>query len=111
MNPDTSGHIEEQVDLKTNNMIEFIKKHYSKLGMGLALSMLVINYFQQRELSKLRSEQVKVTNIPSAADSLRSELFVQQTIVARYEVALELLKEQDKTAADKFELILTTQTE
>ncbi len=44
-------------------------------------------------------------------DSLNSELFVQQTIVTRYEVALELLREQDKKAADKFELILTTQTE
>jgi hypothetical protein len=42
---------------------------------------------------------------------LQSELFVQQTIVGRYEVALELFKEQDKKAADKFELILTTQTE
>jgi hypothetical protein len=44
-------------------------------------------------------------------DSLQSELFVQQTIVTRYETALELLKEEDKKAADKFELILTTQTE
>ena len=97
-------------------MIEFIKKNYSKLGIGLALSMLVINYFQQRELSKLRAEHktnlVSNNTLPNKTiDSLQSELFVQQTIVARYEVALEMLKEEDKKAADKFELILTTQTE
>jgi hypothetical protein len=98
-------------------MIEFIKKNYSKLGMGLALSMLVINYFQQRELAKLRAEHktevVVGGDIQKAQtiDSLNNELFVQQTIVTRYETALELLKEADKKAADKFELILTTQTE
>jgi hypothetical protein len=29
----------------------------------------------------------------------------------RYQIALELLKEKNKKAADEFELILTTQTE
>jgi hypothetical protein len=98
-------------------MIEFIKKNYSKLGIGLALSMLVINYFQQRELAKLRAEHKMEVIVggdiqkANTIDSLQSELFVQQTIVTRYETALELLKEEDKNAADKFELILTTQTE
>jgi hypothetical protein len=78
---------------------------------------LVICYFQQKELAKLRAEHkmevVVGGDIQKAQtiDSLNSELFVQQTIVTRYEVALELLREQDKKAADKFELILTTQTE
>ena len=74
-------------------------------------------YFQQKELSKLRAEQkIEVVvggDIEKAnlIDSLQNELFVQGTIVTRYETALELLKEEDKKAADKFELILTTQTE
>ena len=103
-------------------MIEFIKKNYSKLGMGLALSMLVINYFQQRELSKLRAEQkinlVSTTPVNKTIDSLQNVIdsVSQQNLplqmeIGRYEVALELLKEEDKKAADKFELILTTQTE
>ena len=104
-------------------MIEFIKKHYSKLGMGLALSMLVINYFQQRELSKLRAEQkvnIVVSKLPkdklidsleNVIDSVSAENLPLQIEIGRYEVALELLKEEDKKAADKFELILTTQTE
>lgn len=124
MNLVINGHIKEQVDLKTNNMIQFIKKNYSKLGIGLALSMLVINYFQQRELSKLRAQQKievvvggdiqkaqTIDSLSNISDSLRNEVFVKDIQLARYEIALELLKEQDKKAADKFELILTTQTE
>ena len=98
-------------------MKEFIQKYQKAIVGTGAVAVLVICYFQQRELSKLRAEQkVEVLiggDIQKAnlIDSLESELFVQQTIVTRYEVALELLKEEDKKAADKFELILTTQTE
>ena len=98
-------------------MKEFIQKYQKAIiGTG-AVAVLVVCYFQQKELSKLRAEQkIEVVvggDIQKAntIDSLESELFVQQTIVTRYEVALELLKEEDKKAAEKFELILTTQTE
>jgi hypothetical protein len=98
-------------------MKEFIQKYQKAIiGTG-AVAVLVVCYFQQKELSKLRAEQkIEVVvggDIQKAntIDSLESELFVQQTIVTRYEVALELLREEDKKAAEKFELILTTQTE
>ena len=98
-------------------MKEFIQKYQKAIVGTGAVAVLVICYFQQRELTKLRAEQkIEVVvggDIQKAntIDSLESELFVQQTIVTRYETALELLKEEDKKAADKFELILTTQTE
>jgi|LauGreDrversion4_2_1035121.scaffolds.fasta_scaffold21387_7 hypothetical protein len=98
-------------------MKEFIAKYQKAIVGTGAVAVLVVCYFQQRELSKLRAEQkIEVVvggDIQKAntIDSLQSELFVQQTIVTRYETALELLKEEDKKAADKFELILTTQTE
>ena len=98
-------------------MKEFIQKYQKAIVGTGAVAVLVICYFQQKELSKLRAEQkIEVVvggDIQKAntIDSLESELFVQQTIVTRYEVALELLKEEDKKAAEKFELILTTQTE
>ena len=98
-------------------MKEFIQKYQKAITGTGAIAVLVVCYFQQKELSKLRAEQkIEVVvggDIEKAntIDSLESELFVQQTIVTRYEVALELLKEEDKKAADKFELILTTQTE
>ena len=109
-------------------MIEFIKKNYSKLGMGLALTMLVINYYQRRELAELRikaavvSESVaplagdiKITqtidSLQNVIDSVSDEIMPLEVELGRYEMTLELLKEEDKKAADKFELILTTQTE
>ena len=98
-------------------MKEFIQKYQKAIVGTGAVAVLVVCYFQQKELSKLRAEQkIEVVvggDIQKAntIDSLESELFVQQTIVTRYEVALELLREEDKKAAEKFELILTTQTE
>ncbi len=98
-------------------MKEFISKYQKAIVGTGAVAVLVICYFQQKELAKLRAEHkmevVVGGDIQKAQtiDSLNSELFVQQTTVTRYEVALELLREQDKKAADKFELILTTQTE
>jgi hypothetical protein len=69
--------------------------------MGFALAMLVVNYLQQKELAKLRSE-IK-TSQNTNLDSLQTELFTQQTNVGRYETALGLLSEEDSVAAKKFE--------
>lgn len=98
-------------------MKEWIAKYQKAIVGTGAVAVLVVCYFQQKELAKLRAEHkmevVVGGDIQKAQtiDSLNNELFVQQTIVTRYETALELLKEEDKKAADKFELILTTQTE
>jgi hypothetical protein len=98
-------------------MKEWIAKYQKAIVGTGAVAVLVVCYFQQKELAKLRAEHKMEVIVggdiqkAQTIDSLNSELFVQQTIVTRYEVALELLREQDKKAADKFELILTTQTE
>jgi hypothetical protein len=87
------------------------------LSLGTAAALLGAIYFQNQQIDGLK-KQLEMQPVvggdiqkANTIDSLQSELFVQQTIVGRYEVALELFKEQDKKAADKFELILTTQTE
>jgi hypothetical protein len=94
-------------------MKEFIAKYQKAIVGTGAVAVLLICYLQQKELAKLRKEQNVNGNIQKTEliDSLRSELFVNETIIMRYEVALDILKEEDKKAADKFELILTTQTE
>jgi hypothetical protein len=94
-------------------MKEFIAKYQKAIVGTGAVAVLLICYLQQKELAKLRKEQNVNGNIQKTEliDSLRSELFVKETIIMRYEVALDMLKEEDKKAADKFELILTTQTE
>jgi hypothetical protein len=98
-------------------MIEFIKKNYSKLGMVLALTMLVISYYQQRELSKLRAEQkIEVVvggDIQKAnlIDSLHDELFISKVQNARYELSLEHLYEVNPTAGKEFTNFMEHETE
>jgi hypothetical protein len=105
-------------------MKEFIQKYQKAIiGTG-AVAVLVLCYFQQKELSKLRAEQkVEVLvggdiqtaqtmdSLLNVIDSIRAENLPLQIQLGRYDVALELLREEDKKAAEKFELILTTQTE
>ena len=105
-------------------MINFIKKNYSKIGMSFALIMLVICWFQQKELNELRAKvQLSAPAVDTTylgggdilkaqtIDSLQSELFTQQTIVGRYEVALEMFKEENPKGAEQFQLIMSTKTE
>lgn len=98
-------------------MKEWIAKYQKAIVGTGAVSVLLICFLQQKELSKLRAEQkIEVVvggDIQKAQtiDSLQSELFVQQTIAMRYEIALEMLKEENPKAAEAYELILTTKTE
>ncbi len=98
-------------------MKEFIAKYQKAIVGTGAVAVLLICYLQQKELAKLRAEKkIEVVvggDIQKAQliDSLQSELFVKETIIGRYEVALELFKEKNKKGADEFELIMSTQTE
>jgi len=85
--------------------------------MVLALTMLVINYYQQRELSKLRAEQkIEVVvggDIQKAnlIDSLHDELFISKVQNARYELSLEHLYEVNPTAGKEFTNFMEHETE
>lgn len=89
----------------------------TKLRGGIAMSLLafiimVFFYFQQQdELQKCQASNIQKEELINQRDSLQAELFVKGVEIGRYEVALEIFKEKNKTAADEFELILTTQTE
>jgi hypothetical protein len=99
-------------------MKEFIQKYQKAIVGTGAVSVLLICYFQQKELSKLRSEQVKVYNVPAAADSLQkivdsleTELFMAKTMNGRYELALEHLHEVNQPAGLVFQRYMETETE
>ena len=53
--------------------------------------------------------QIDILN--NQVDSLNQELFIKEATIGKYELGLDILKEQDSKAADKFLLILNTQTE
>ena len=99
-------------------MKEFIQK-YQKVIVGTgAVSVLLICYYQQKELSKLRSEQIKVYNVPAAVDSLQNiidslqtEAFSAQTQNGRYELSLEHLYEVNPKAGKEFTNFMENETE
>jgi len=105
-------------------MKEFIAKYQKAIVGTGAVAVLVVCYFQQKELSRLRAEQKvevvvggdiqkaqTIDSLMNILDSVRAENLPLQIENARYEMTLELLREKDKKAADLFELIKTTQTE
>ena len=99
-------------------MKEWIAKYQKAIVGTGAVSVLLICYFQQKELTKLRSEQVKVYNVPEAVDnlqtiidSLNGEVFILQTQIGRYELSLEHLYEVNPKAAKEFTEFMENETE
>lgn len=105
-------------------MKEFIAKYQKAIVGTGAVAVLVICFLQQRELSKLRAEPKievytggdiqrgkTIDSLMNVLDSVRAENLPLQVENARYYMALELLREEDKKAAELFQTILETQTE
>lgn len=91
-------------------------------GITIASFLVVIValiYFQKKyESEQLRSVDnfiqggdIEKQMLINERDSLKSELFVTEVQLGRYEVAFEMFKEKNRTGAEEFNLILTTQTE
>ena len=47
-------------------MIEFFKKNQKNITMGGAIALLLICFFQQKELSKLRKENMVIKEIDTS---------------------------------------------
>ena len=110
-------------------MKKFTDIYQSSILIVGALSLMVMCWYQRREINTLKEENIKVKfdaeslqggdilkaqtydSILALKDSLYYENFNNANIVGRYEVALEMLKEQNPKAAEEFELILSTKTE
>jgi len=98
-------------------MKEFIQKYQKAIiGTG-AVAVLVVCYFQQKELSKLRKEQkIEVVvggDIQKAQliDSLHDELFQAKVQNGRYELSLEHLYEINPKAGKQFTAFMEHETE
>ena len=99
-------------------MKEWIGKYQKAIVGTGAVSVLIVCYFQQKELSKLRSEQIKVYNIPhnvdslmNIADSLHDELFMSKVQNGKYELSLEHLYEINPKAGKEFTEFMENETE
>lgn len=105
-------------------MKEFIAKYQKAIVGTGAVAVLVICFLQQRELTKLRAENriefmaggdiqkaKTIDSLLNVVDSIRAENLPLQVENGRYYMALELLREEDKKAAELFQSILESQTE
>jgi hypothetical protein len=99
-------------------MKEWIAKYQKAIVGTGAVAVLVVCYFQQKELSKLRSEQIKVYNVPhnvdsliTLKDSLYDELFISKVENGRYELSLQHLYEVNPKAAKAFDDYMAHETE
>jgi hypothetical protein len=99
-------------------MKEWIAKYQKAIVGTGAVSVLIVCYFQQKELSKLRSEQIKVYNIPhnvdslmNITDSLHHELFMSKVQNGKYELSLEHLYEINPKAGKEFTEFMENETE
>ncbi len=99
-------------------MKEFIQKYQKAIVGTGAVSVLLICYLQQKELTKLRSEQVKVYHVPhnvdsliTLKDSLHDELFMEKVQNGRYELTLEHLYEVNPKAGKQFTDFMEHETE
>lgn len=98
-------------------MKEFIQKYQKAIVGTGAVAVLVVCYFQQKELTKLRAEQkIEVVvggDIEKAnlIDSLHDELFNAKVQNGRYELSLEHLYEVNPSAAKEFDDFMAHETE
>jgi len=98
-------------------MKEFITKYQKAIVGTGAIAVLVVCYFQQKELTKLRAEQkIEVVvggDIEKAntIDSLNSEIFILHTQLGRYELSLDYLYDVNPKAAKEFDDFMQHETE
>ena len=98
-------------------MKEWIAKYQKAIVGTGAVAVLVVCYFQQKELSKLRAEQkIEVVvggDIEKAnlIDSLHDELFNAKVENGRYELSLEHLYEVNPKAGKQFQDFMEHETE
>ena len=98
-------------------MKEFIAKYQKAIVGTGAVSVLIVCYFQQKELTKLRAEQkIEVVvggDIEKAnlIDSLHDELVQSKVENGRYELSLQHLYEVNPKAAKEFDDFMAHETE
>ena len=101
-------------------MKEFIAKYQKAIVGTGAVAVLVVCYFQQKELSKLRAEQkievlvggdIVKDSLINLTDSLHDELFNAKVEAGRYELSLEHLYEVNPKAGKQFSDYMEHETE
>jgi hypothetical protein len=105
-------------------MKEWIAKYQKAIVGTGAVAVLVVCYFQQKELSRLRAEPkievytggdiqkgMLIDSLQNRCDSLYDELFIEKVQNGRYELSLEHLYEVNPKAGKEFQDFMEHETE
>ena len=99
-------------------MKEWIAKYQKAIVGTGAVAVLVLCYFQQKELAKLRSERVEVSTVPYVIDSLQNrcdslydEVFNAKVENGRYELTFDHLNEVNPKLGKEMEEWMNHETE
>lgn len=95
--------IKNAIVLFLTTCLLFLAFYFIKDAMIISNTEIITKDFQYYEL--------QIDSLNNQIDSLNNNIFNNQVTIGKYEMAFELLKEQDPRAADRFKLILITQTE
>jgi hypothetical protein len=105
-------------------MKEWISKYQKAIVGTGAIAVLVVCYFQQKELARLRAEPkievytggdiqkgMLIDSLQNRCDSLYDELFISKAQNGRYELSLEHLYEINPKAGKEFTEFMEHETE
>lgn len=110
-------------------MKKFAQIYQSSVLIIGALSLMVLCWYQRREINTLKDENIKVKfeaeslqggdiakaqtidSLQKRCDSLYSELFPVQIELGRYQVAYEIFMERNPKAAQQYGTIISEETE
>lgn len=82
------------------------------VSLLIGFTIISIKYVNSiDELKKCQTDKYHVSGGDIQKQELQDSLFILQSNLGRYEMALEILKEKDSLSAQKFEEILFTETE
>jgi hypothetical protein len=74
-----------------------------------SVALLLVTIYEQNNAINLKKDQI--VKLKAQNTVLQDSLFNTSVELGRYQMTLEMLKDGDMKTANKFEYILTTQTE
>lgn len=86
---------------------------YKIFFVGVLLTLIIsVFIIQMNQINELRKENTRnIIQYQKEVDSLKDDIFALEINVNRYEIALDILRDINPSSAEKFEDILSTQTE
>lgn len=92
------------INIKNKNM-----KYILPILAGIIIGLAINSFYVQS--SKIDKANLEIAKLKLEADSLQNELFITKTILGRYELTLEHLKEIDKKSYKTLEDFMSKEVE